>query len=156
MIVRFRDKRGYSVCVRRMMPSERDKLVEMYLKFDPGDRCMGLPPLTREGIERWVDYLLENGCNFVAVVSGKIVAHTSVVPVGEDAELDIFVLKDYQGRGIGKELLRYTINFCKGRFKGIHVFTSCSNLRAKNFFKRFGFKVISEDGDECHMYLRLA
>jgi len=40
-------------------------------------------------------------------------------------------------------------------FRGIYVMTECSNLRAKRLFKKFGFVTVSEDTDECHMYLRL-
>ncbi len=153
----FTDKLGEKIVIRLYDHRDRDKLIEMYEKFDPDDRCLGLPPITKECIERWVDYLIENGYNIVAEHNGRIVGHVALVPLGNgDAELDIFVLRQYQNRGIGSELMRYAVEL--GRelgFRGILAVTEPSNLRAKNLFRRFGFKTISSDFDECHMYLSL-
>lgn len=155
----FRDKFGEKIIIRLYdHRRDREKLIEMYEKFDPEDRCLGLPPLTREGIERWIDYLAEQGCNIVAEHEGKIVGHVAIVPLTNkrEVELDIFVLKDYQGRGIGQELLRYAIEYCRSMgFEGIYVLTECLNFRAKRLFKKFGFVVLDEDGDETFMYLKL-
>ena len=157
--VEFKDKTGESIIIRFCYPKDdRDKLMEMYVNFDPGDRCLGLPPLTREGIEKWVDYLIKNGYNIVAEHNGKIVGHVAIVPLENrrEVELDIFVLRPYQNRGIGQELLRNAINFCKQMgFKGIMITTQCSNLRTKRLFKKFGFVTIDSDMDECYMFLKL-
>ncbi len=157
--VEFKDKLGETIIIRLYDPAEdRDKLVEMYEKFDPADRCLGLPPLTREGIERWIDYLSKNGYNIVAEHRGRIVGHVAIVPLENhrDVELDIFVLRPYQNRGIGQELLRNAINFCRQMgFRGIMITTQCSNLRAKRLFKKFGFVTVDSDLDECYMYLKL-
>ena len=157
--IEFRDKLGELILIRPYDHSkDRNKLVEMYVHFDPADRCLGLPPLTKEGIERWIDYLEENGCNFIAEHRGRVAGHIAVIPLNNmgDVEFDIFIWRPYQGRGIGQELMRYVVEFCRRMgFRGIYVMTECSNLRAKRLFKKFGFVTVSEDTDECHMYLRL-
>ncbi len=157
--IEFKDKIGESIVIRLYNPkNDRNKLIEMYVNFDPEDRCLGLPPLTKEGIERWVDYLSKNGYNIVAEHRGKIVGHVAIVPLEnrKDVELDIFVLRPYQNRGIGQELLRNAINFCREMgFEGIMITTQCSNLRAKRLFRKFGFVTIDSDMDECYMYLKL-
>ena len=157
--IEFRDKLGEPILIRPYNhKTDRNGLVEMYVHFDPEDRCLGLPPLTRECIERWIDYLVENGCNFVAEHNGRIVGHVAVIPLNNqrEVELDIFVWRPYQGRGIGQELLRYAIEFCRQkRFRGIMVATDCSNLRAKRLFRKFGFITINEGLGDCYMYLKL-
>ncbi len=155
----FRDKFGERIVIRPYdHPRDREKLIEMYVEYDPEDRCLGLPPLTREGVERWIDYLAEQGCNIVAEHRGRIVGHVAIVPLTNkrEVELDIFVIKSYQGRGIGQELLRYAIEYCRNMgFDGIYVLTDCLNFRAKRLFKKFGFIVLDEDRDESFMYLKL-
>jgi len=157
--LKFRDKLAELILIRPYdHENDRDRLIGMYIRFDPEDRCLGLPPLTKESIENWIEYLAENGCNFVAEHRGKSVGHTAVIPLNNQGgvELDIFVWRPYQGRGIGQELLRYTIEFCKRKgFRSITVVTECSNLRAKRLFRKFGFVTINESLDDCYMYLKL-
>ena len=101
--VEFKDKLGETIVIRLYDPEKDRNKLEMYVNFDPEDRCLGLPPLTREGIERWIDYLSKNGYNIVAEHKGKIVGHVAIVPFEnrKDVELDIFVLRPYQNRGEG-------------------------------------------------------
>ena len=158
--VEFRDKLGESVIIRPYEHSkDRDRLVEMYVNFDPDDRCLGLPPLTREGIEEWIDYLAEEGFGLVAEHDGRIVGHVAVVPTKDnrEVELDIFVIKDHQNRGIGQELLRCMIEFCrKAGYEGISLLTTRWNVKAIRIFRKFGFVIQNPNGfDEYVMYLKL-
>lgn len=56
----------------------------------------------------------------------------------------LFVLKDYQGQGIGKKLL----NYCKEMYPTLELAVYKDNLSAVNFYKNAGFKIASEQINE--------
>ena len=107
---RFVDDRGRPWLIRPFEPSDRGPLVETYLDFAEENRTMGLPPLTRGGIERWLDALVEEGCNVVATDGADLVGHAAYTPTdAEEPELAVFVHQAYEGRGIGTELCRHVV-----------------------------------------------
>lgn len=101
------DGEGRTITYRAADEDDLDVIVEMYLEFDPADRAQGIPPNGEERIRSWIDDLLEAGVNVVALDGEEVVGHAVLVPdeVGDAYELAIFVLQEYQGAGIGTELL---------------------------------------------------
>lgn len=107
---RFVDDRGKAWLIRPYEPSDREALIGTYLDFDPGQRAQGLPPRTEREIENWLEYLLEEGCNFVAGAGDRVVGHVVYTPTDARVpELAVFVHQDYQNRGIGTELCRHVV-----------------------------------------------
>jgi len=53
--------------------------------------------------------------------------------------LGLVVRKEYRGRGIGTELLRQTIEKCRGKFEIIELSVFTVN-KAKSLYERFGFQ----------------
>ncbi len=152
----MRDKSGRKIIIRPFRRSDREGLIDMYIRYPKDKRSLGLPPLTEEGIRAWIDYLLRNGFSIVAEHEGKIVAHIGLVPVNDRIlELVIFVHPDYQNNGIGQSMLRYSIEMCrKLGYKGITLLTSRDNIVAIHVFKKVGFEVINDCYD-YEMFLRL-
>lgn len=68
--------------------------------------------------------------------SGKIKARHS-------GELGIVVEKAHQGQGIGSEIIRQLIDWCKGNgiTTRIQLDTRCDNEMAVELYKRFGFEI---------------
>ncbi len=56
----------------------------------------------------------------------------------------LFVLEDYQGKGIGRKLL----NCCKSLYSSLELGVYLKNENAVNFYKNCGFVVKSEQPDE--------
>ncbi|NHW88413.1 MAG: hypothetical protein HA490_01965 [Archaeoglobales archaeon] len=56
-----------------------EKLVNMYLNYEPEDRSLGLPPVGRFAIETWLRYLEQKGFSIVAEHNGNIVGHLTIV-----------------------------------------------------------------------------
>ncbi|RLI00417.1 hypothetical protein DRO30_05815, partial [Candidatus Bathyarchaeota archaeon] len=125
--------------------------------LEPENRCLGLPPATREELEKWIEYLAEEGISIVAEYNNKIVGHLAVVPDknGEYVDLSIFIHQDYQNRKIGQQMIALIIEYCKQLgFKGIYAVTCKNNLKAVHVYKKLGFKII-DDFYEYDMFLDL-
>ncbi len=158
-LTEFTDRKGDLITLREYdHVKDRENLVDMYESFTPENRCLGLPPSTRIGIEMWVDYLAEDGFSVVAEIGEKIVGHCSIVPSedGKVVDLSIFVHQDYQDRGIGQRMLKKMIEYCKSAgFEGITLITERTNKRAIHVYKKLGFEVVDMHF-EYDMYLDLS
>ena len=56
----------------------------------------------------------------------------------------LFVLEDYQGKGIGGKLL----NYCKILYSGLELGVYEENINAVNFYKHYGFVVKAKQPNE--------
>ncbi len=148
----YEDKRGDIIFVTIFVPEEREKLIEMYEGYNPEKRCCGLPPLTRKGIEMWIDGLHKNGYGFIAKLGERIVGHIAAVPAGNEAEFAIFIHQDYEDRGIGSELIRFASKFLKERgIKKLKAVTERTNRRAVETYRRLGFEISGRESEYLYM-----
>lgn len=143
----FKDKLGRSIVIRAYEPTkDRDALVEMYVNYDPQDRSLGLPPVGKMAIERWIRYLEERGFSIVAEHEGKIVGHLAIVEeeTNKDVvELAIYLARNYQNQGIGTEMVKAIIEYCKKVcYKKITLVTDRLNWRAIRVYKKCGFQTV--------------
>lgn len=144
VIVRI--KKGNLIKIRRYDHSkDRKKLIEMYLNYDPEFRCLGLPPINPEAIKSWIDYLGENGFAIIAEKDEKIVGHLVIVPKeNNEVDLTIFIHQDYQNCGLGQEMIRLIIDFCKrAGFNAITLVTERKNERAIHVYRKLGFEIVA-------------
>jgi len=79
---------------------------------------------------------------WLAETNGQIIG--SIATVGHskvDAQLRWFLVHpDYRGLGIGKELLKEALQFCKERkYKAIFLWTTSELIEASHLYKCFGF-----------------
>jgi len=170
----FEDRAGRTVSVRAHdgpayedapEPPETDDtfegLVEMYLAFDPGDRAQGIPPATEARIRSWLAGVLRPDCvNAVAEARApaRTVGHATLVPDGREAyELAIFVLGEYQGAGIGTELITALLG--AGIRRGVErVWLTVEqwNGPAQHLYEKVGFETVSSEGFEVEMGIELS
>lgn len=153
----FEDREDRNIEIRRY-DEGIEPLVEMYRAFKPEDRAQGIPPTKEPQIRSWLEQLLDDDCvNVVACHDDSPVGHAILVPDGEDAsELAIFVLREYQGAGIGTELIEHLLG--AGRTEGIdRVWLTVErwNTPAVALYRKVGF-VSTENGNfELEMAARL-
>jgi len=82
----------------------------------------------------------------VAEEDGKAVALCNVDAKGPHLEgrhiglLGLLVARGYRGRGIGKALLGYTIQRCRGRFAQVELSVLASNTVARDLYRSVGFR----------------
>ncbi|MCX8172859.1 MAG: GNAT family N-acetyltransferase [Archaeoglobaceae archaeon] len=141
-----KDRKGEEFLIRKYEhPKDREKLIEMYLKYDPNFRCLGLPPTNPVAIKSWIDYLAENGFAIVAEKDGKFVGHLAIVPTERnEVSLTIFIHQNYQNRGLGQEMIKIIIEICKkANFDAITLVTERKNERAIHVYRKLGFEIVA-------------
>ncbi|PSQ19834.1 GNAT family N-acetyltransferase [Halobacteriales archaeon QS_8_69_26] len=155
------DRADRTVEFRAVDEDRTEDLVAMYRAFDPSDRAQGIPPVGEERIREWVEQLLDEGVNVVARHDGGTVGHATLVPDAptdaDSHELAIFVLGDYQGAGIGTELLRTLLG--EGARQGVdRVWLTVEpwNKPAIRVYEKVGFEPSGNDRFEREYSIRLA
>ncbi len=153
----FEDGESRAIRVEVAGDDHGDPLVAMYEEFDPADRAQGIPPVRSDRIREWVDQLLDEGLNAVAVHDDRVVGHATLVPGhSESHELAIFVDQDYQGAGIGTVLLRALLGH--GEREGVEcVWLTVErwNRPAITLYERVGFETYGSEAFEREMTIRL-
>lgn len=84
----------------------------------------------------------------IAEIENKVVGFINVKDKGTIAELSaIYVLPEFQGKGIGTRLLNNALQNLDG-VKEITVDVEKGNLAGENFYKSKGFKVVREYNED--------
>lgn len=102
------------------------------------DRYEDITTIDYDRVLAWVEkkirsYISEYRC---VLVAGKKAAYYRLC---EDGELDdVYVLTQFQGQGIGSEILKRCIAESP---KNMYLYVFRNNIRAIDFYKRFGFTV---------------
>jgi len=154
---RFRDAEGVPLVIRPYRDSDRESAVAMYDDIDAYSRTMGLPPATVPRIESWLDRLIEDGWNLVAVDGDRVVAHVAVVPADRaDPKFVVFVHHDYQNRGVGTELMKQVVAYADDRdHEALTLEVSTGNRRAVTVYENVGFEVVERMRSDLEMELSL-
>lgn len=181
----FTDGEGRDVEVRTADADDYEGMVAMYVDYHPEDRAQGIPPVREAEIREWVADLLRVDCvNVLACHDGRVVGHATLVPDAVDPaaskvdtgsrgettdavargerephdeyELAIFVTRDYQGAGIGTELLEGLLG--RGQEVGIErVWLTVErwNKAALSLYRSVGFVTSDAETFELEMAIRL-
>jgi len=154
----FTDGDGRSLAVETSGVEDYESLVEMYRAFDPADRAQGIPPVKEGAIREWLYALLTDGSvTVVARHERAVVGHAILVPDRQEAyELAVFVLADYQGAGVGTQLLEGLLG--EGQRDGVErVWLTVErwNKPAKALYEKLGFETSSAESFELEMSIRV-
>lgn len=119
----------------------------MYGELEGSTQTNRLPPHTREETVEWLDTLTDSGWNLLANADEKIVGHVGVVPAGAgEAEFVIFVADEYQGCGIGTELLKQLVAYAEDRgYDALHLSVDRNNEPAISIYENLCFEIIDQD-----------
>lgn len=98
-------------------------------------------------------YLNKGGMFFVLKVDGKVVGTVAIINRGDVAELKrLYVEKQYQGQGLGSQLLDTAIQYCqKEGFNKIEFETNKKFTKAHILYEKRGFKTVREDKGSYYM-----
>ena len=136
-----------------------DKLVEVYLD---AYKDLGFYYYKRRKDAKWyMRWLYRRDPNgiFVAKIDEEIVGFIACDSNWDEefgAIHEIAVKREYQGKGIGKRLLKTGIEYLKGKgFKYIELYVGEKNYRAISFYEKFGFKKDGLFGIWLRMILKL-
>jgi ribosomal protein S18 acetylase RimI-like enzyme len=133
--------------LRKFDPVDFDRLVKLYVGFEPKGAFQGLPPLTLPRLKSWLRELrLAGDEQFVIDIGGRIVGHSMLCrSEGKaEAEFAIFVHQDFRALGLGKKLLLGTLNYgCKQmQLDRVWLSVQGSNPVALCLFEGAGFKPV--------------
>lgn len=151
------DRDGRDIVFRTVeWDADRDDLVAFYAAFDPADRAQGVPPIQEPGVRRWLADI-EAGYDVVAWHESRIVGHATLVPDEDGAyELAIFVLHDYQGAGIGTELLATLLGTAQAAgVELVWLTVERWNHAAVTVYENVGFETTDAGNFELEMGIRL-
>lgn len=154
----FTDGEDREIRIRESGPDGVDALADMYEGFNPADRAQGIPPIDPEAIRDWLEVIVsEDSVSVVAAHDDRLVGHAILVPDRQDGyELAIFILAEYQGAGIGTELLAHLLG--AGQDAGIErVWLTVErwNDAAIALYRKIGFETAGSESFELEMSIRL-
>jgi RimJ/RimL family protein N-acetyltransferase len=167
-------------CELQILPADAgQRLIDMYLAFQPRNCFQGLPPIKDTVCINWVQDMLRTGVNLTAVStaekgtgpicaqhpdgrSGKldqspfprIVGHTALFPINrQKCEMLVVVCPGFQNVGIGTELVRGCIDLADEMgFERIWLPVDATNVRARHVYRKCGFEYVSNSqGREMDM-----
>ncbi len=133
------------------------ELVGMYEAFEPKRGAQGLPPAGRQRIIAWLQHLLKDGHNLIALHEGKVIGHAMLCPISPSrAEFAIFIHQDFRNQGIGSEFTRITTNYASEKgFDEIWLCVEANNFVAIRVYKKTGFQISCLSYPELEMVLQL-
>lgn len=94
-----------------------------------------------------------------AEASFQVIAHGET-PVGryyvaseaeDDLIVDIALLPQWRGLGIGGALIESTLRAAQARGRGVHLHVLHANVAARRLYERLGFRVDGDTGSHLHM-----
>jgi len=155
----FVDKRGEPVLIQPLTAKLHDRLVQLYLDYEPRDSFSGLPPILDHECIKWVQGMIHEGVNIVAISFDKgIVGHGAIFPMDAvRCEMLVAIAPGYQNVGIGTQLTRGIIQLAfELEFERIWLSVEVTNQIARHVYQKCGFEYISHsEVDELEMILDL-
>ena len=156
--ITIKDKRNEPLEIRSCSREDLSCLLEMYATFSPRPASQGLPPEDPEACRRWVQGLLQEGENFLALREGRAIGHVCIVPDDQkrDGEFLIFVDRAHRNRGIGHALTELALNRARELgLASIWLTVEIYNFRAIHLYKRCAFQTCGKDDCERKMVCTL-
>lgn len=90
-----------------------------------------------ENIE--IDKFDKSAKHMIVLYKNKPIGCARIRFIGSKAKLErIAVLKSYRGKGFGKMIVNYMVNYCKN--KNVKKIIMNSQYYLKDYYKKFGFK----------------
>jgi len=155
----FVDKKGEPILIKTLDGHTYQGLINMYLAYQPRDSFDGLPPIKDAACVEWVQGMIRNGINMIAVsLEGSIAGHAAIFPIDRQrCEMLMVVSPPFQNIGIGTELTRSSVHLAqKLGFEQAWLSVEAHNARAKHVYKKCGFGCLSaEDRGDVEMALNL-
>lgn len=139
-------KDGREVTVRSLTLEDKERLVEMFASMSDEALKWGLPPYTRETVERWMSRM-QNLIPLVAERNNRIVGYASISELTHSrrkgvGDIVIYLHQDFHNTGLGTAMLTRLIELAKKKGMhrlGLHVIAD--NKIAVHLYEKLGFKV---------------
>jgi RimJ/RimL family protein N-acetyltransferase len=164
-------KNGRIVQIKKLQLEDKEKLVEMYAALSKEAVQWGMPPYTREILERWLGNM-QNLIALAAFYGDRIVGHVQIYKLPHSrrkgtGDIVMYLHQDFHNIGLGTAMFKELLELAKKeRMHRIGLHVIADNKRAIHLYEKFGFTIegvmkeayLGEDGkypDELVMGLLL-
>jgi diamine N-acetyltransferase len=154
----LRDKFGNAFEIGISRTQECEALLEMYRTFFPRPASQGLPPEDPQTCRDWVKMLFGTGINSLAWRGDRVIGHIALIPNGSSrsGELVVFVDQGERNRGVGTQLLRFSLEeYGRRDFELVWLTVRLLNFVAIKLYRRLGFEFCDTDGYERVMAVKV-
>jgi CBS domain-containing protein len=144
----FINKKGEAILVNTLDDRLCELLIDMYLAYEPRASFQGLPPIADAACKGWVQHMIGNGINLIALsFEAGLVGHAALFPMDDcTCEMLVVVSPPFQNIGIGTELTRSSIQLAHEiGFEKIQLSVEARNTRARHVYKKCGFDYLRYD-----------
>jgi len=140
-------KNGESVVVKRFALEDKERLIAMYESLSDDAVRWGMPPYTRDRLERGWFSNLQNLISIVAFHGDRIVGHAQILKFVHSrrkgtGDLVIYLHQDFHNVGLGAAMLVELLGLA--RKEGLHrigLHVIADNKIAVHLYEKFGFKI---------------
>ncbi|MGB4205607.1 MAG: GNAT family N-acetyltransferase [Bacteroidales bacterium] len=134
----------------------KDELIKLLSSHNSADNGIFIPVK----LEDYVEKIIENAQIISLSEKGRVIAFIAYYNNDlnkKDAYLTmILVDKEYQSRGIGRNLLEFALkDLKKMKFESFKLEVLKSNQKAISFYKLYGFSIIEDRGDLLLMEMKI-
>lgn len=151
----FIDEHGTAVVIRPLHEPRHGQLVRMYLEYAVRDQFSGLPPIRATERVRWVEGMIRDGTNLIALsFDAGVVGHGALFPFdARTCEMLIALDERYRNMGIGTQLVHQLLRLAHELdFERIWLNVDRANRIAQRIYAKNGFRCVACDGhDEIEM-----
>ncbi len=157
---RLEDKRGcpFSVVLFRGGSPATLSVRRMYECFEPKECAQGLPPRDRDRRETWLESLLRQRLNLLALRGDQVLGHAVLLDMkpGSTGEYLVFVHQEHQDRGIGSALTGAARDLAQGLgYCQLWLTVGMLNARAIHVYEKAGFRRVGPPDSEWEMAAQL-
>ena len=133
--------------IRTYGPGEASYVSYLHMKFYREN--YGFKPIFEYYVMKGLSEFLQDpsGSNlWIAETEGLVVGSIAIVKTSEAAQLRWFLVDtEYQGRGIGRNLMTTAMRFCEEhKYQRVFLWTISTLEAARHLYKEFGFTLMEE------------
>ncbi len=154
---KIKSKKGLEIIIMPYQEVYFNSLINMYDTYQPLGSVQGLPPLDMRKRHQWVQEMISNGINFLALYRETVIGHASLFSMPANwAEYFIFIHQDFQRQGIGTVVSLYVIEWARREnLSTIWLTVERRNYIAISLYRKVGFIRIGVSEDSWEMILSL-
>lgn len=143
----FVDRKNEPILIMPLDGKKHGQLHSMYGDCVPRNTFNCLPPIKDEACKKWVDDMIENAVNLIAVSFERgLVGHTALFPMEKKnmVEMIVVVIPPFQYRGIGTQLTQCSIQLAyEAGYEKMWLSVETNNYVARHIYLKCGFEYIN-------------
>jgi ribosomal protein S18 acetylase RimI-like enzyme len=154
----FQSKRGNLITILPYEERWFPLALQMYDDYKPLGSVQGLPPIDKEKRRQWLQGMINNGTNLLALFEDTVIGHASLLSIPVNwAEYFIFIHQDFQRQGIGTAISYYVIEWAhQEKLSTIWLSVERKNYIAIALYRKVGFTRIGSTDDSWEMILTIS